>query len=45
MAAKKVTYKEPGSYFSPAMKKATRDWEKKNAEKKPATPKNTGKKK
>lgn len=46
MANKKVTYKEPGSYFSPGMKKAARDWEKANkaTTQKPA-PKNTGKKK
>ena len=41
MATKKATYVEPGDYFSPNMKKAMDEWEKKNAakqkqEKKPA---------
>ena len=28
MAEKRVTYKEPSSYFNAEMKKAARDWEK-----------------
>ena len=44
MADKKVTYKEPGKYFNPGMKKAAKEWEKSNGSgakapaKKPATP-------
>ena len=34
MAVKKVIYKEPASYFSPAMKKAAAKWERENAKKK-----------
>lgn len=31
MAVKKITYKEPSSYFSSGMKKAADDYEKKQA--------------
>lgn len=30
---KKVTYKEPASYFNAAMRKAARDWDKEQAKK------------
>lgn len=43
MAVKKVTYKEPDSYFSPNMKKAAVAWEK--AEKAKAQKSTTTKKK
>lgn len=33
MAEKRVTYKEPKSYFNEAMRKAARDYDKKQAEK------------
>ena len=33
MAEKKVTYKEPKNYFNAAMRKADRDYDKKQAEK------------
>lgn len=36
MADKKVTYKEPGKYFNPGMKKAAKEWEKSNGTKAPA---------
>lgn len=45
MAEKNVTYKEPSSYFTPAMKKAARDWDKKNAPKPADTKKSSAKKK
>lgn len=41
---KNVAYKEPASYFNSAMRKAEKEWEKKNAQKE-KQPKNTGKKK
>lgn len=44
MAVKKVIYKEPADYFTPAMKKAAAKWERENA-KKTAKPKQNGKKK
>lgn len=44
MAGKKVTYKEPASYFTPAMKKAAQNWEKSQAAKNKA-PKPSPKKK
>lgn len=31
MAVKKITYKEPAGYFTPAMKKAADDFDKKQA--------------
>lgn len=34
MAKKKMTYKEPASYFNADMRKAADDWEKENAKKK-----------
>ena len=45
MAAKKVTYKEPKSYFNEAMKKADRDYDKQQAAAKKKTASNTGQKK
>ena len=33
MAEKKVTYKEPSGYFNAAMKKAVKEYDKKQAEK------------
>ena len=36
MAEKKVTYKEPASYFSKGMKRAVEEWEKEQAAKKKA---------
>ena len=44
MAQKTVTYKEPAGYFNAEMKKAAKEWDKKNAEK-AKKPANTGKKK
>lgn len=32
MATKKTTYKEPSDYFSPAMKKAVREYDRKQAQ-------------
>lgn len=43
MAERKVTYKEPSSYFNADMKKAARDWEK--AQKAKSQPPKKGKSK
>lgn len=47
MATKRSTYVEPSDYFSPAMKKAAAEWDKKHETKKNAQTKksSTGKKK
>ena len=45
MATKRSTYVEPSDYFSPAMKKAARDWDKKQEAKKTEKKPATGKKK
>ena len=34
MARKKVTYKEPASYFNAAMRKAAEDWDKEHKKQK-----------
>lgn len=44
MAEKKVTYKEPSSYFNAEMRKAAKEWEKEQkAKKAQVTPKKKGK--
>ena len=45
MAKKKITYKEPASYFNSDMRKAADDWEKENAKKKPTKTAGKSKKK
>lgn len=45
MAVKKVIYKEPADYFTPAMKKAAAKWERENAKKTDAKKAATKKKK
>ncbi|MBR4719393.1 MAG: hypothetical protein IKP31_04000 [Lachnospiraceae bacterium] len=46
MATKKVSYKEPASYFNADMSKAAKDWDKKHAaDKKQPAKKQTAKKK
>lgn len=45
MASKKVTYKEPASYFNEDMRKAAEKWDKENKDKKKAPAKTAGKKK
>lgn len=45
MATKKVTYKEPKSYFNEAMKQADRDYDKQQAAAKKKTASKPGQKK
>lgn len=41
MAIKKFEYKEPAGYFSPAMKKAAKEWEKEQKTKQKKSTKKT----
>lgn len=43
MAEKKVTYKEPGSYFNADMKKAAKQWDKEHAQDNKSAPKRKSK--
>lgn len=45
MAVKKITYKEPSDYFTPAMKKAAQEFDKKQEAAKKETSKPSPKKK